>query len=194
MADVYLCNVTDQLKDDYIIAKNKKVWGVIKDPDYKSKRDQVKIGDILILENKTYGAIIGKISELKDDYTTLWPLRNNEVYPYRVEFDIIYDYDKSDINDILIYCLRDKSSGAKYRNLKALGMAFRAEHGQFRKLSQEEYCCIFEQMTNKRGEKPLQKLAENGIIMCDNQTTSEVINKPSTTEPKEDLNSKQKNT
>jgi len=191
MVDVYLCNVPDEYKDDYIIAKNNKVWGVIKDPNYKSKRDQVKIGDILILENKTYGAIIGKITKLKDDYTPLWPIRNNEVYPYRVELKIIYDYDKSDINNILIDCLRDQYGG-KYNNPQALGMALRGANGQFRKLSQEEYCCIFEQITNKRGEKPLQKLAENEITMCDNQTTSAVIDEPSTIEQKEDHNSKQK--
>jgi len=191
MADVYLCNAANEFKDDYIIAKNNKVWGVKNDLTNKNKRDLVKIDDILILENKTYGAIIGKITELKDDYTPLWPSRDDEVYPYRVKFDIIYDYDKSDINHILFNCLRD-TYGSKYKSPKAVGNAFRGPNGQFRKLRQGEYCCIFEQMTNKRGEKPLQKLAENGIIICDNQTTSAVIDKPSTTEPKEDHNSKQK--
>lgn len=191
MADVYLCNVADKFKDDYNIAKNNKVWGVKNDLTNKNKRDLVKIGDILILENITYGAIIGKITELKDDHTSLWPLRDNEVYPYRVKFDIIYDYEESDINNILIDCLRDKH-GAKYISPKALGRALKGVNGQFRKLSQEEYCCIFEQMKNKRGGNLLQILAENGIIKCNNQTTFAVKDKSSITEQKEDPDSKQK--
>jgi len=153
MVDVYLSNAADKSKENYIIAKENNVWGVKDDPENKNNRDQVKIGDILILENKTYGAIIGKITELKDDYTPLWPSGDGEVYPYRVKFDIIYDYDNSDISisDILFNCLRDKD-GSKYKSKKAVGNAFRGPNGQFRKLTQEEYCCIFEQMENKKGE------------------------------------------
>jgi|GEM_PF-6698301 len=193
MADVYLCNVADVSKENYNIAKENNVWGVKE--NHKGKRDAVKIGDILILENKTYGAIIGKITELKDDYTPLWPSRDNEVYPYRVKFDIIYDYDESDIDDILSYCLRN-SFGAKYETPQELSGAFQGPNGQFRKLRQEEYCCIFEQMENKKGGNLLQILAENGI-KCNNQIPIEDYDHLSETEqnkkePEKVLDSKQK--
>jgi hypothetical protein len=198
MVEVYLCNIVDKFKDDFDAAKQNKKWGVLGKPTYQKKRDQVDKGDILILENKTYGAIIGKVTNPRIYETSrIWPSTKitNEVYPYRVQFDIIDEYPESDINDILIKCLKDKS-GKEYGSLQALGKALQGVNGQFRKLNQDEYCCIFKRMEDKRGGNLLQKLAGNGI-KCNNQIPIEVNDHHSETgqntkEPEVVLDSKQK--
>jgi Cdc6-like AAA superfamily ATPase len=190
MVEVYLCNIVDIFEDDYDAAKQHQKWGVPGKPPYQKKRDQVDKGDILILENKTHGAIIGKITNPRIyETSSIYPStkRTNEVYPYRVQFDIIDEYPESDINDILKRCLK-KKSGKEYGNPQALGMALRGVNGQFRKLKREEYCCIFEQMEDKRGGL-LQKLAGNGI-KCNNHYPSEPGQPPKV--PEIVLDSKQK--
>ncbi|MGC8701283.1 MAG: hypothetical protein ACP5R3_06730, partial [Thermoplasmata archaeon] len=149
MTKVYLCNVPHKFRVDYGIAIENNKWGVKNSIDYKNKRDLVSVNDILILENKYKGAIIGKITDKIDEPNNIiWPVRDGEVYPYRVKFDILYIYKNNDINAILIKCLKD-SSGLNYKNLQALGMSLRGPAGQFRNLEYDEYCCIFKEMQSK---------------------------------------------
>jgi hypothetical protein len=167
MSDVFLCNVADKYRGDYNIAFKNKKWGV--PVKYEQRRNRVNKGDILILENMTYGAIVGKITNKIDEFDlNIWPLRNNDNYPLRVEFEILYQYNKSNINTILIKCLNDKM-GFKYPRLNVLGLALKGLGGQFRELKSHEYCCIFQEMRKYSGNDPLPILSSNGLGNTCNQ-------------------------
>ncbi len=191
MTKVYLCNVPDEFRVDYDIAIENNKWGVKNSIDYKNKRDLVSVNDILILENKEKGAIIGKITDKIDEPNNkIWELRDGEVYPYRVKFDIIYTYEYNDINDILIKCLKD-SSGRNYKNPQALGMSLRGPSGQFRNLEYDEYCCIFKEMQSKTGKDPIYSIQKEGIIdlKCgNNESNSEDTKKKGEERPIESNN------
>jgi len=161
MLDVFLCNAPDKYREDYHIALENKKWGV--PVKYKDRRNRVNEGDILILENMRYGAIVGKITNKIDEFDlNIWPIRNDDNYPFRVEFEILYQYKKSNINTILINCLNDKM-GFKYTSMKFLGLALKGVGGQFRELESHEYCCIFQEMGKYSGNGPLPILASNGL-------------------------------
>ena len=161
MVNVFFCNVPDKYREDYHIALENKKWGVpIK---YKERRDRVNVGDILILENISYGAIVGKITDKIDEFDlNIWPVRDNDNYPYRVKFEILYMYNKSNIDTILINCLNDRM-GFKYQSINALGLALKGVGGQFRELKSHEYCCIFQEMGKYSVNDPLPIVANNGL-------------------------------
>ncbi len=178
MTNVFLCVVPADAEDHYSIAVEKKMWGVKKDLEYR--RTGVKKGDLIILSQIKKGAVIGKITEIYDDWKDLsWGYSDiGDNYPIRVKFDeIIYNYSYLDWEDILLDCLLDKN-GESYKTRdfpgKALGTALRGSNGQFRKLEPEEYCCIFNEIKSKRGENIIDFIKKAGIIdlKCENDESN----------------------